>query len=158
MHASSQSTAGYSLPASAFAPHVPTNASMRLRYSASVSMPQIYTLTAALSTRTVKPMSERERPDWMARGACASGEYDRDLWFPEPVEGRYSSKGAQKICNTKCPVRDECREYAVTFPALLKGVWGGLSYREVRAQRLKRGLAAMTESELSALPKDWGQR
>lgn len=94
----------------------------------------------------------------MTEGSCASGEYDRDLWFPEPVEGRYSAKEAQKICNTRCPVRDACREYAVNFPVLLKGVWGGLAYREIRALRLQQGRTAITESELSELPKDWGQR
>lgn len=93
----------------------------------------------------------------MTAGSCASGEYDPDLWFPEPVEGRYSSKEAQKIC-ARCPVLAQCAEYALSFPVVLSGVWGGMGRREIRAQRLARGLHAITESELSELPRDWGQR
>lgn len=92
--------------------------------------------------------------DWMKDGACASGEYDKDLWFPDLGNAQASNK-AKEICNTVCPVRDQCREHAITFPVALVGVWGGLSRREVRAERLKRGIRAQGEAEFSQLPRDW---
>lgn len=88
--------------------------------------------------------------EWMKLGACGRHP-DPDLWFPEPPFTN-TAKRAKKICNTECPVRDECREYAVTFPALLRGVWGGLTFREVRAARLARGIEVESEHEFSRLP------
>ena len=92
--------------------------------------------------------------EWMRDGACASGKYDKDLWFPELGDAQ-GAKRAKSICNHICPVVDKCRERAVTFPVALVGVWGGLSRREVREERLNRGIRAVGEAELSELPRDW---
>lgn len=87
---------------------------------------------------------------WMNDGACASGQYDRDLWFPEWGDTGAAAK-AKRICNQDCPVRDKCAEYAVTFPVDLLGVWGGMSRKEIRRERISRGVKSLSESDLSLL-------
>jgi hypothetical protein len=91
--------------------------------------------------------------EWMSEGACASGDHDPSLWFPEKGEAARAGI-AKKICNTECPVRDTCREYAVTFPVILLGVWGGLSKGELQAARLSRGIQTVDERTFSSLPAD----
>ena len=64
------------------------------------------------------------------------------LFFPEKG---HNSEAGKKICNgiegfkyrkgrPPCPVRDECLEYALTFPdGDLRGVWGGTTENERKA-------------------------
>lgn len=88
------------------------------------------------------------------RGAtCGTGAYDRDLWFPEMGDAQGAQR-AKDICNTECPVRDLCRDYAVNFPVVLTGVWGGLSRRELRAERVTREITVISEAQFSKLPRD----
>lgn len=82
-----------------------------------------------------------ESLDWMQRGACASGP--KDMWFPKtPRRGRHyktlspESIEAKRICNEECPVREECRTYALDRPEPL-GIWGGLDEHE-RDEILRR--------------------
>jgi hypothetical protein len=91
-------------------------------------------------------------PEFMADGTCASGKYDPDLWFPGASQAQRAVK-AKKICNTECPVRDACLEYAVTFPVVLQGVWGGKSRHEIQQLRLARGLTVQHEDVFSGLPR-----
>lgn len=97
----------------------------------------------------------RAMTDWMKSGACASGEYDADDWFPEGSGP--ATKRAKAVCNSVCPVRDACREYAVNFPVVLTGVWGGLSKRQVRDERMRRGLTVLSEADFNLLPKEWSK-
>jgi hypothetical protein len=88
---------------------------------------------------------------WKLKAVCGSGEYDPDLWFPLQYDAHGAAE-AKRICNEECPVRAECAEYAINFPLVLTGVWGGLSRREIRAERVKRGLKVESEATFSNLP------
>lgn len=80
--------------------------------------------------------------EWMHEGACASGRYDPDTWFPEWGDVQ-QARNAKKICGD-CPVMRECRDYAVNFPVMLLGVWGGLTRREIRDARMLSGRSTGT--------------
>jgi WhiB family redox-sensing transcriptional regulator len=69
--------------------------------------------------------------EWADRGVCR-GE-DPDIWFPTY---RDTEAVAREMCG-RCPVRRECREYAVPHPAL-KGIWGNSDETERRAERMRR--------------------
>jgi WhiB family redox-sensing transcriptional regulator len=64
-----------------------------------------------------------ETPEWMSLAAC-KGE-DTQVFFPR---GGFGAKAAIKFCG-KCPVANDCLEYAVDNE-ILNGVWGGKSERE----------------------------
>ena len=68
---------------------------------------------------------------WQDRALCA--QTDPEAFFPEKGG---STREAKKICQ-RCPVRNECLEYALANDERF-GIWGGLSERERR--RLKRGV------------------
>jgi WhiB family redox-sensing transcriptional regulator len=61
--------------------------------------------------------------NWMALGRCTNEVYDPELWWPESATDD-RVKIAQGICKT-CPVREKCRDYAVTY-RIQHGIWGGL--------------------------------
>jgi WhiB family redox-sensing transcriptional regulator len=69
---------------------------------------------------------------WTQDALCA--QTDPDAWFPEPGEG---GRAAKKICN-RCPVRNECLEYALRTNQQA-GIWGGVGEHE--RQRLRRRTA-----------------
>ncbi len=83
-----------------------------------------------------------ERPEWSDRAACRGivethGSTHRDrLFFPS--RGMPTKPGKQ-MC-ARCPVRDECLEYALSRPEIMcQGTWGGTSQherRQIREQRL----------------------
>lgn len=68
-----------------------------------------------------------------------------DLYFPDKDEpGRPSSLDSssnyvmlKEMCNTICPIRNQCLEYALKHNER-HGLWGGMSYPERR--NLKRSL------------------
>jgi len=69
---------------------------------------------------SVMPELVLERPAWMADAACRG----------EPIQTFFPAKGkpvarAYALCST-CPVRVECRDYAVNDDELA-GFWGGTS-------------------------------
>ncbi|WNM68991.1 WhiB family transcription factor [Mycobacterium Phage TribleTrouble] len=64
---------------------------------------------------------------WQADALCA--QVDPDLFFPERGQ---PGAPAKSVC-ARCPVIDQCREFALSSPTELWGVWGGLSQRERRA-------------------------
>lgn len=71
---------------------------------------------------------------WKARGLCKG--HDPDLWYPDERTGTAQVRKAKAICD-QCPVKTECRDYAVA--AYEKdGVWGGTSPRERQALRRSR--------------------
>lgn len=81
---------------------------------------------------------QADEMDWADRGACL-GEPPA-LFFPGQGEDASIAKG---IC-ARCPVREECLDYAMRHTERF-GIWGGLSERErrrIRSQRARdRGAA-----------------
>ena len=60
--------------------------------------------------------------DWRGDALCA--EVDPELFFPEKGHG---AQLALSVCQ-RCPVREECLQFALTLPGLpVVGVWGGAS-------------------------------
>lgn len=79
-----------------------------------------------------------ERPGWMAAGACRGS--DPALFFPVGKEGSDPAwAGAAKAVCARCPVREECLDYALANSERF-GIWGGLTQMERRA--VKRGRRA----------------
>lgn len=73
-----------------------------------------------------------ERPAWQALGACAG--IDPELFYPKRGE---STREAKRVCSG-CPVKQECLEFAVDNSEKF-GIWGGLSERQRREIRKRRG-------------------
>lgn len=69
---------------------------------------------------------------WWADALCA--QTDPEAFYP-PKGG--TAAPAKAVCR-ECPVRAECLEFALTHDERF-GVWGGLSERERRALKRKRG-------------------
>lgn len=67
-----------------------------------------------------------ERPEWHARAACrGKGLGETNPWYPTKDRNtRFNIIYAQKICRD-CPVRQECRDYAVD-KAEEFGIWAGI--------------------------------
>lgn len=82
----------------------------------------------AFGTPESTPTTDEE---WQDRALCA--QTDPEAFFPEKGG---STRDAKKICQ-RCPVRNECLDYALAHDERF-GIWGGLSERERR--RLKRGV------------------
>lgn len=74
-----------------------------------------------------------DRPEWMARGACAG--VTANLFYPERGA---DTRGAKEVCRG-CEVRHDCLDYAMVNGEK-HGIWGGLSERERR--RLRRTVRA----------------
>ena len=71
--------------------------------------------------------------EWKLRGRYRT--VDQDIFFPERGA---STRLAKAVCR-RCEVQEECLEYAVNNGEKF-GIWGGLSERERRAIRKKRGI------------------
>jgi WhiB family redox-sensing transcriptional regulator len=61
----------------------------------------------------------------MSDAACATT--DPELWFPE-LDSLWRVAQAKNICG-KCPVKQECLDYALVNK-FKDGIWGGLSPTE----------------------------
>jgi WhiB family transcriptional regulator, redox-sensing transcriptional regulator len=92
-----------------------------------------------LSREPMPSLTELLRPSWQAKAACRSEPVD--LFFPH--EGT-SPMQARRICN-RCPVADDCLQYALERPSL-KGIWAGTSERRRRRLRAQ-GLGAKPASD-----------
>ena len=77
-------------------------------------------------------MSEITYPAWMGDSLCA--QTDPELFFPT-VGG--TPGPAIAVCNI-CPVKAECREYALGLLDGTSGVWGGLAPGQLRKMRRAR--------------------
>jgi len=75
---------------------------------------------------------------WVGEAICS--ETDPELFFPE--KGKPAAM-AKLVCR-RCPVLEQCREYAVNAPMVLEGVWGGTTVRERRELRRDRGIRTST--------------
>ena len=74
---------------------------------------------------------------WMSDAACKPE--DHDLFFPESTTGPGTYARARRIC-ARCPVRDECAEYAITH-AMTAGLWGSMTPAERKQERRRRRVA-----------------
>lgn len=70
---------------------------------------------------------------WFDQAACKGA--DVDLWFNEKTY-----RQARRICQA-CPVRRPCLEYAIDNGET-HGMWGGLSWRQRKAEARNRRRAA----------------
>lgn len=88
--------------------------------------------------------------DWRARGACVSA--DPDLFFPVSASGlsHRQEQRAKSVCG-RCPVREECLQYALDS-AQPAGVWGGLNAAELTRLRRNRQRAHRRAALLTADP------
>lgn len=70
-------------------------------------------------------------PEWMTRGLCR-GAHTEDFY---PTRGKWSAANyaAADLCK-RCPVRDECLQYALDHDEI--GIWGATSGKQRR--RIKR--------------------
>lgn len=73
--------------------------------------------------------------DWRDGALCA--QVDTDAFFPDKGG---STRAALKICQ-RCPVKQECLEFALTHQPPF-GIWGGKSERARRRIIQKRKAAA----------------
>jgi WhiB family redox-sensing transcriptional regulator len=71
------------------------------------------------------------RADWRSQAACRG--LDTELFFP----GRGEAAPEAAAACASCPVRTECRTYAVESRQLF-GIWGGTSERQRRRLRAER--------------------
>lgn len=71
------------------------------------------------------------RPDWHTRAACRG--VGPEVFFLQRGDSRGLAL-ALSYC-ARCPVVDECRDFAASQPALLVGIWGGDAGRARRIRR-----------------------
>jgi WhiB family redox-sensing transcriptional regulator len=96
------------------------------------------------SLAMARPQLVPSRTDWFDEAACR--DVDTDIFFP-PAEA--DAAAAKEIC-ARCPVREECLEFALEASPAPEGVWGGLTRverhrlvrRRQKAARKARGAAA----------------
>lgn len=75
------------------------------------------------------------QPAWKASAECA--DLPTDLFFPDTGGQSVPDVAAAKTVCERCPVRQECLDYAVDRGERW-GIWGGLTYTERRTVRRKR--------------------
>ncbi|MFM9780401.1 WhiB family transcriptional regulator [Streptomyces scabiei] len=97
--------------------------------------------TAAAPRRPEGALAVREpaaTTAWKSRGACRT-HHDPDLWYPEGQSSpfRWQIAEAKEICNTECPVRQTCLEWALEHRQDT-GIWGGMSELERSALHGRR--------------------
>ncbi|MGH8931917.1 MAG: helix-turn-helix domain-containing protein [Egibacteraceae bacterium] len=73
--------------------------------------------------------------NWGQQAACAIGEHDRELWFPDTAD---QEAKARQVC-AGCPVVGDCRDAFLDTPAggvkrqeMDKGIWAGLRGSDLR--------------------------
>lgn len=85
-----------------------------------------------LAWKTTRPTLRDTGPvDWEQHAACKG--MTGNLFFLEKGE---STRPAKEVCR-RCPVREECLEFAMANCERF-GIWGGLSEKERRALRKLR--------------------
>jgi WhiB family redox-sensing transcriptional regulator len=77
---------------------------------------------------------------WRAQAACRGAA--AGLFFPDGHQPGYRAQVAEvKAVCSGCPVREQCRAWALAHPAE-RGVWGGLTEADRRRLRKARRQAA----------------
>lgn len=79
--------------------------------------------------------AESQTLKWKERGYCRT--MDPEIFFAKGRGNLGAIQSAKEVCNTKCPVRDQCREYALE-ENIDHGVWGGLSTNQRTKIRRRR--------------------
>jgi WhiB family redox-sensing transcriptional regulator len=87
--------------------------------------------------------------NWLADAACAG--MDQRAFFATGNHARAQVFAAKKICDA-CPVREECRGWAIESGERW-GVWGGMSQHELRKKRRRFTSRAKTRT-VNASPKN----
>lgn len=77
---------------------------------------------------------QAEREPWRVDAECRGA--DQSLFFAPRRGVSRDNVSAKELCD-RCPVREECLEYALRTGQLY-GIWGGMTERERRV--LRRGL------------------
>lgn len=72
--------------------------------------------------------------DWMDEAACKNS--DPDDWFPMEYSLAHENR-MTRICIEKCPVQEQCLEYALVGKETM-GIWGGFTAQELKGIRTKR--------------------
>lgn len=94
------------------------------------------------------PLEWPDHPDWQKRAACRTSRTP-EKWFPERGQ---DAEPAKAVCR-RCPVRGECRRFALAN-RFMWGVWGGLSEQERRdiTERRKPVMADLDPEITDVLP------
>jgi len=79
----------------------------------------------------------RHDETWRDHAACYGKP--REWWFPEGDRGEALQhlQAGKRICLNKCPVREECLDYALGRGEKF-GTWGGLSEKELDHEHRNR--------------------
>lgn len=70
-------------------------------------------------------------------------------FFPEKGDNMMANR-AKQICNSNCPVRNECFEYAINLH--VDGIWAGTTDRERSSYRATHGIVAHSMNMEEFLP------
>lgn len=70
--------------------------------------------------------------DWRHRAACLSR--DPEIWFATAPLLVGQVERAKRVCNTACPVKADCRQWADEHDMQF-GTWGGLDQDERKAAK-----------------------
>lgn len=90
-----------------------------------------------LPNKNVQPTSGLDIPrkSWFDLASCKG---KTELMFPKQHKDITYIAQARAICKS-CPVKKECLEYALEFPAAdMHGVWAGLTSRQLAAEQRRR--------------------
>jgi WhiB family transcriptional regulator, redox-sensing transcriptional regulator len=83
--------------------------------------------------------------NWRSSGACRSA--DPDLFFPISGKGPGDRQVARaKMICARCPVRQECLEFAMSHDQTY-GIWGGTTVEDRQRDRRRRRRAAVTAAK-----------
>jgi WhiB family transcriptional regulator, redox-sensing transcriptional regulator len=83
--------------------------------------------------------------NWRSSGACRSA--DPDLFFPIAKSGLSEQQIARaKMICARCPVRQECLEFAMSHDQTY-GIWGGTTVEDRQRDRRRRRRAAVAAAK-----------
>lgn len=109
------------------APVTPHEAAAHRQEAAAVLSPR----TKAVPSRPATMLGE-----WAIHPGRACAGADTELFFP-PSYHTPTADAVKAVCR-RCPVRDQCREYAITAQPPVEGIWGGTTPEARRQIRLER--------------------
>lgn len=87
--------------------------------------------------------------NWTQHANCKNKTHQM---FPKQYKDITYIPAARALCRT-CPVKTQCLEYALEFPAAdMHGVWAGLTPRQLAAEQRRRGVRPVR----ATLAQLWG--